>query len=242
MSRTLVGVAVATALLVPLSGCGGGATSPAKKPAETLAAAVAKTSGINLAFEVIDAASTDAGAATGTYDGASKLSMITSSSNGESTQVISSADTLYLSGYSQFAGKTYRMQIAKMAATSGTGPLVAPLFPLLMLSGTTKVKSADGWYSGSIDVARVRAGTVGEQKFVEIVTKTAADRANAVTFKATVDDKGYLNRVNIVFPGMAGDKKDAELNVTYSAFGAPATIAVPTGATVVDAPDEMYTA
>jgi hypothetical protein len=245
LKKLAAAAALTAALLVPLTGCGSDSASdtPKPKPSETLAAAVTKTTGINVTFEMIDAGSATKDKTTGAFDATKKLTTLAGDANGEVMQLVITPDKLYLSGLKDLAGKTYRMQIEKIPAASGMGPFAAPMFPTLLLPAATTVKSsAAGSFSGTIDLAKVQPVTAGEKKFVEGAVKQAGARANAVTFTATVDAQGYLAKSSFTFPGMGDGGKDAQLDLTFAAFAAPVTVTEPTGANVIEAPDEMYTA
>src|SRR4051812_10785722 len=121
LSRFIAGSLLGAALVATLAGCaptgtagGSGATpassaaSPAPAPATVLAAAVTKTTGINLkAVLVSDKAEENV---MGAYDATHKIGSITQASGTDRMTIIATPDDLYLSGLSDLGGKTMHLK------------------------------------------------------------------------------------------------------------------------------------
>ncbi|MER7280620.1 hypothetical protein ABT369_39885 [Dactylosporangium sp. NPDC000244] len=252
LSRFIVGSLLGTALVATLAGCGaadtaGGsaappassAASPAPEPATVLAAAVAKTTGINL--KAVLAASDNAEEnVMCAYDAQHKIGSITQTSGTDRMTIIATADDVYLSGLSDLGGKTMRMKIAKIDAKSPFAMFTDVLTPLTLLTGVKNVSStAPGTFTGTLDLTKAQGTTAGSRKFLEYVLAIATDRAGAVKFTASVNEQGYLAEFKATLPHI-DDGKDGEYDLKFSDFGSPVTITKPTGSKVVEAPAAMY--
>ncbi|GGM12144.1 hypothetical protein ACFFX1_26165 [Dactylosporangium sucinum] len=251
LSRFIVGSVLATALVATLTGCSAGgsgdgsaaapassAASPAPEPATVLAAAVAKTAGVNLKVVLAgDKAEEDM---TGSYDATHKIGSIAQASGTDRMTIIATPDDLYLAGLSDFKGKTMHLKIAKLDAKSPLAMFTDVVTPLTLLTGVKDVKlTAPGSFTGTLDLTKAQGATAGARKFLDYVLAAAANRANAVKFTASVNEQGYLAEFNTTLPNIA-DGKDGEYNLKLSDFGSPITITKPTGSKVVEAPAAMY--
>ena len=251
LSRIIVGSVLSTALVAALTGCsaagtaGGSAAepapsaaSPAPKPATVLAAAVAKTAGVNLKMVLAGEKAEDN--VTGSYDATHKIGSITQASGTDRMTIIATADDLYLAGLSDFKGKTMHLKIAKLDAKSPLAMFADVLTPVTLLTGVKDVSStAPGSFAGTLDLTKAQGATAGSRKFLEYVLAAAADRAGAVKFTASVNEQGYLTGFDATLPNI-DDGKDGEYDLKFSDFGSPITITKPTGSKVVEAPPAMY--
>ncbi|MER7004678.1 hypothetical protein ABT297_16745 [Dactylosporangium sp. NPDC000555] len=251
LSRFIVGAVLGTALVATLTGCsaadtaGGSAAapassaaSPAPEPATVLAAAVAKTTGVNL--KVVLAGNKAEENVTGSYDATNKISSIAQASGADRMTIIATPDDLYLAGLSDFNGKTMHLKIAKLDAKSPLAILADVLTPLTLLTGVKDVSlTAPGSFTGTLDLTKAKGATAGSQKFLDSVLAAAADRADAVKFTASVNEQGYLAEFNATLPKI-DDGKDSEYDLKFSDFGSPVTITKPTGSKVIEAPAAMY--
>jgi hypothetical protein len=239
-------LAIAGALLVPLAGCGSSQpvaapstpASPAVPPAQLLAAAVAKTRQVSLAMVL--AGDTASENVTGTYDAAHKLAALAQGTGGDRLKILVSADEMYLSGLSDFAGKTMRLHIAKLATSNPIALFADPLAPFTLLDAATGVQATSPTaFAGKLDVAKAQGATIGSRKFLAFLLKLGGTRTGSVDFVASVDAQGYLTAFKATFPGI-NDGKDGEYDVALSDFGKPVTNKKPTGRSVIEAPAQMY--
>ncbi|MBT8223964.1 MAG: hypothetical protein HKP61_05105 [Dactylosporangium sp.] len=241
MRKITVAMALGVALATALAGCGSAddTASPSPEPAESLATAVTQTSGVNLTAVI--ASDVDGEDATGLYNSTSKLARYTVPVSGETMQMIFAGEAMYVSGLSDLAGQTMRMRYSEMSDEAlcdltGNEPM-----PLALLAAATEVNSTGaGSYGGKLDLTKARASSAGGQRSLTVLAAAAGDRATAVAFAATVNADGYVSRATFTLPG-ADDGADVQYDVTYSDFGLAADITEPTGADVIDAPDEAYT-
>ncbi|GAA2628262.1 hypothetical protein GCM10010399_69840 [Dactylosporangium fulvum] len=247
LSRFIVGSVLGTALIATLTGCSAGgstaapassAASPAPEPATVLAAAVAKTAGVNL--KVVLAGDKAEENVTGSYDATHKIGSIAQASGTDRMTIIATPDDLYLAGLSDFKGKTMHLKIAKLDAKSPLAMFADVLTPLTLLTGVKDVSlTAPGSFTGTLDLTKAQGATPGSRKFLDYVLAAAADRAKAVKFTASVNEQGYLAEFDATLPNIA-DGKDGEYNLKFSDFGSPVTITKPTGSKVVEAPAALY--
>lgn len=243
--RLAVGAALAAALTLSLGACTNSADatdhdSSAPSAGEKLAAAVTKTSGVSM--KIVLAGDRPEENLQGSYDGATKMASFTQTSDGETMNVFVAPDDLYLSGLTDLAGKTMRMQISKLPTNNAMALFADPVAPLTLLPAATEVASSgSGGYTGTIDLARVAASTTGATKFLEYVKGAAGEKASAITFTATVDGQGYLTTFKATFPGL-DDGKDSQYDLTLSEFGTTVSLTRPAGENVIDAPDTAYQA
>jgi hypothetical protein len=250
-SRSAITAALGATLALTLTACNpvGGATadggastqptatpSPTPDPADLLAAAVARTTGVSLKVKL--AGDTSADDLTGTYDAVHKIGKISQASD---LQVLVSGDDMYLSG-SSMEGITLHVKVAKLPPKNPVGLFTDVLAPLDLLPATTSVEaSGPHKFDGHLDLGKVQAATAGAKKFLDFVTTAAGTRANYVSFIAKTDDAGYLVEFDAVIPGLGGSQ-DGAFDVTYSDIGKPETNKVPTGPSVIDAPASFYAA
>jgi hypothetical protein len=248
--KITTGVALSAALLLPLAACssssdkGGDAgskaaaspsPSPSAKPAETLAAAVTKTKGVNVRYKLGDATDNMAGA----FDVAKKAGSMDGASDGEKMQLVVTENDLYISGLSDLQGNTVHMLIAKIPADHDMTVMTDPLAALAMLTGAVTVTSPSAdLFQGTLDLNKATAATPGAKKVIESVIKAGGAKASAVPFNAKVDAQGYLSEFGATLPGIDAGK-DVLYNLTLSDFASAVTVTVPTSK-VVEAPDAAY--
>ncbi|MEV4140298.1 hypothetical protein AB0J72_50075 [Dactylosporangium sp. NPDC049742] len=203
-----------------------------------LAAAVAKTAGVNL--KVVLAGGTAEESLTGSYDAARKIGSLAQMSGTDRMTIIATPDDLYLSGLSDFKGKTMHLQIAKLDTKSPLAMFADVLTPLTLLTGVKDVSlTAPGSFTGTLDLTKAQGTTSGSRKFLDYVRSAAAARADTVKFTASVNEQGYLAEFDATLPDI-DDGKDGEYDLKFSDFGSPVTITKPTGSKVVEAPAAMY--
>jgi hypothetical protein len=243
--KLATGVALSAALLMPLAACGssadksGGpakpAASPSPKPAELLSAAVTKTKAVNVSFN-LDGGDEDT---TGAYDVTKKMGTVDLTNAGEQMHLVVAEKDLYMLDVKDLGGKNLHMVVAKFPAEHGMLIVADPAVALAMLEGAVTVTSpTPNSFQGTIDLAKVKAATPGGTKMLEGLIKAGGAKANAVEFTAKVDAQGYVAEFNTRFPG-ADQGKDMLYNITFSNFGAPVTVTVPT-AKLVEAPAASY--
>jgi hypothetical protein len=246
LRRIPAAVALTAALIVPLAGCSaktGSAAepkasptpSPSPKPAELLAAALTKTRGVNLKLTLGDANDQ----LSGVYDATKKTVSLEGADNGEKMTVVITEADLYMAGLKEFQGRALHLKIAKFQSDTELAPLADPLFGLSLLGGASTVDSpSPNFFQGTLDLGKVTATTVGSQKLLEIATKAAAGQGSAIQFNAKVDAQGYITEFNTTLPKI-DDGNDSAYNETFSDFGSPVTVTVPTSK-VIEAPDSAY--
>ena len=116
-----------------------------------------------------------------------------------------------------------------------------PFPPATLLSGVANATAkGEGSFEGSIDLTTATASSDGAAAFLAYLVETAADRAGDVAFKADVAD-GYLVKLQVTLPNI-DEGADGIYLLDLSEFGTEVANIFPTGASVVDAPDEMYEA
>jgi hypothetical protein len=249
LRRFAIGTALAATLILPLAGCGTSApvttsaTSaaptalPLPDPGDVLAAAVAKTTGVNLKVDMTDSTGDHF---LGSYDGTNKVAALDQAPGGAGLKVVVTPEDYYIGGLKALRGQTWRVKIAKLADDSKQSLLIDALAPMTLLSEATGVQlTSPGAYSGHIDASLVRGTTAGAQKFLAHVNKSGGANAQTLIFTATVDEQGYLTDFKTTFPTLVGDK-DVDYELKLSDFGSPVSITVPSGAKVVDAPAKAY--
>jgi hypothetical protein len=246
LRRFATAMALATALIVPLAGCSAnnGKTgdakasptpSPSPKPADLLSAALTKTRGVSLKLTLGDANDQ----LSGVYDATKKMVSVEGTENGETMTVVITEADLYMAGLKEFQGRALHLKIAKFQSDTALLPLADPLFGLSLLGGATAVESpSPNFFQGTLDLSKVTAPSVGTQKLLEITTRAASGQADAIQFNAKVDAQGYITEFNTTLPKI-DDGNDSAYNETFSDFGSPVTVTVPTSK-VIEAPDSAY--
>jgi hypothetical protein len=240
--RTAV-VAVSAALAVALVGCSPD-DSPTPPPSQTppttvdavaiLADAVTKTIAVDHRYSV------DADGVVTTYDPASGIA-VTVAAGADQLTVTTDGSTLYLAGPTDFQGLTFQLQSSRLTATSPFALFADPFPPATLLSGVaTATASSDASFEGSINLTTATASSDGAAAFLAYLVATAAERASDVKFKAEVAG-GYLVKLQVTLPYL-DDGADAVYLMELSEFGTDVANAFPTGAGVIEAPDELYEA
>ncbi|GAA0722346.1 hypothetical protein GCM10010199_29730 [Dactylosporangium roseum] len=222
------------------------AASPTKAPSATdqFSAAVKKTTASTYAFKV-------AMMADGTYEGATDPAAgvgtgriavevepgvkMTVQSQTTKTAVYLKISGLPLPG---FDGKKWlKIDPSKVTAKDmlGVGNPKDPV-DLNDLSGAVATaETTDGkLIKGTFDFTKTTWGTIDDE-----AVKALGDKAKAVPFEATVDDKGNLAALKVSVPAH-GDTKAGDLTATFSNFGAPVTVTEPAASEVQDAPASVY--
>jgi hypothetical protein len=244
LHRIAAGAALAV-LAISLAGCTTTPTpaataspSPSADPAKALAAAVAKTTGINL--KVVLAGDTPEEDVIGSYDAAHKIASLAQRSGKEALRIVVTTDEMYLGGLPDFRGKTVRLRIAKLHPDSPLVVFAAVTSPLTLLTAVTGVEATGPTsFSGTLDLTRAQSTLTGARKFLEHAVKAGGTKAKAVAFTASVNGDGYLTEFDATLPGI-DEGKDADYLVKLSDFGAPVSVRRPTGKSVVEAPAAMY--
>jgi hypothetical protein len=238
MRRLAATVALSASLAV--AGCSAtpaAPASPASKSGEVLAAAVAKTTGVSLRVEI----STSTGDHfLGDHDSAQHITALRQAPGGADVNITVTRTDYYLSGPKTPKGETWHLTIARLRDESSQTLLTDALVALTLLSKATGVQSArPGTLTGRIDATVVKGTTPGTQKFLAHVVKAGGTDAQALAFVATVDGNGYLSSFKTTFPKLVGGT-DVVYSLKLSDFGTAVRVAIPTGSTVVDAPDKAY--
>ena len=212
LRKYAAGAAFAAALVIGLTACSAEkattekavdkakpVASKAPTPAELLTAAVTKTRAVNVKIEISDGS---AAAAKGGYDATTHVGAFSTESDGEKIDMVSTDTEVFLSGPGA-NGKSVRMEVGKIKPESGFVVLVDPVAGLSLLTGATTVESSSvGFFSGTIDLAKVQATAPATQKFLEGATKAAAAKASAINFTAKTNPEGYLTEIDTVLPSM----------------------------------------
>jgi hypothetical protein len=250
-SRIAVAAALGATLALTLSACAthgsptaGGATasppaatpSSPPSPAEVLAAAVTRTTGVSLKVKMAgDAETADF---TGSYDAVHQIGAVGQAGG---MQVTVAGDDLYIGGLSDLAGKTARFKISKIRVTSPVNMFADLVPPLDLLTAATEVESTDtNKFIGHLDLTRARAANPGAKRMLAYMTSVAGAKANSIPFTATIDDAGYLIEFAATFPD--GTTGSQEFDIRFSEIGRPVTNTVPTGPNMIDAPAAAYDA
>jgi hypothetical protein len=254
--KALFAAVLATTMLVPLAACGsddksssgsgsGSAApstakaSPTPAAADLLKAAVTKSSGKNFKFTVPSWDGSGPGDMTGSYEAATKNFMGDSTSEGETVHYVIASDTMYMSGIKEMGDVVLRLQLVKLPDTADPAPM-DPLLDLALLSGAVKVESKEaGSFSGTIDASKATATDYMTTRTLKYLNSQAATVPSALAFTATVDANGYISTIKIDLPKYNAGK-DAQIVMKLSDYEAAVTIAIPSGANVVDAPAEAY--
>ncbi|GII24214.1 hypothetical protein [Planosporangium mesophilum] len=240
--------ALSAALLMPLAACGSStakaawtepksAASPSQRPAELLSTAVAETRAVNVSYRLGD----DTEGMSGVYDVSKKTGTVEGDVNGEKMHLVVTANDMYMSGLKALSGRTLHLVVAKLPGEHGLIVFTDPVLGLAMLDGAVTVASpGPGVFQGTIDLTKVTAATPGGKKMVEVVTRAAGAKANAVEFNAKVDAQGYVTEFIAKLPG-ANKGTDMLYKISFSNFGAPVTVAVPK-TKIIEAPAASYRA
>ena len=109
--------------------------------------------------------------------------------------------------------------------------LESRLFPGL----STVERSGDRGFKGTLDLTKGTGSGIVDEETVTALK----EKASAVPFEATVDDRGRISTFKILVPAVGSDEAET-WQVTYSAYGTPVTVTKP--ANVVPAPDVVYSA
>jgi hypothetical protein len=133
--------------------------------------------------------------------------------------------------------KWMRIDLTKIKDPSKTGPADVK-DPAALKAFTdaivTAEKTGDRTYKGTVDATKA----TDEGIFDKDVITGLADKAKAVPFEATLDEKGRLSTLKVSVPAFGNTKEDT-INATVSDYGTT-TIAKPAAADVVDAPAAVY--
>jgi hypothetical protein len=242
MRRLAVTLALSASLALPLTGCSAMPATPAATPAtkagEVLAAAVVKTTGVNLKVEI---SASNGDHFFGDYDSASHIAALQQAPGGAGVTITVTPTDYYLSGPKTPGGETWHLTIAKLREDSSQTLLTDVLVPLTLLKGATGVGSTKpGTFTGQVDTTLIKGTTPGTQKFVDHVVKTGGTSARQLVFVATVDGHGYLSSFKTTLPNQVGGT-DVVYGLKFFDFGAAVNVAIPRGSNVVDAPDKAYT-
>jgi hypothetical protein len=244
MRRLAAAATVSACLVLPVAGCSAApaapassTTLPATKAADTLAAAVAKTTGVNLKVEM--SASTG-DHFFGTYDSARHVTALQQAPGGADVTITVTPTDYYLSGPKTPKGETWRLTIVRLRDASSQTLLTDVLVPLALLAKATGVQSTKpGTFTGHVDATLVKGATPAAQKFLDHVVKAGGTGAQALVFVATVDGHGYLSSFKTTLPKLVGGT-DVVYGLRFSDFGAAVNAVIPSGSKVVDAPDKAY--
>jgi hypothetical protein len=90
------------------------------------------------------------------------------------------------------------------------------------VKGTFDLTKTDGW--GPVDASAVKA---------------LGDKAKAVPFEASIDDRGRLTTLTVTAPAGATGGAD-KVTINYSDFGTAVKLTEPAASEVVEAPDQLY--
>jgi hypothetical protein len=139
------------------------------------------------------------------------------------------------------AGTWTRIDISRLpeGANVGLRPgQIDPANTAKLLSSTTDVRQTDSRsFTGTLDLTKA-AGLSGVSQVTIDKYGTAAQN---VPFTAGLDDQGRLSALTIQLPPLNGQTVQP-LEVLYTDYGVTVPDLTPDASTVVDAPDEVYTA
>jgi hypothetical protein len=249
MSRRLaIRAVLAGTLASALAGCSSAPTAtatptpppgalPTPDPGDVLAAAVAKTTGVDLKVELTDSAGDHY---TGSFDGIHKVGTLTQAPGGTGIRITVTPEDYYLSGLKTLKGQTWHLKIAELRDDSRQTIFTDILAPITLLNEATGVQSSDpGTFTGHVDASLLRGTTSGARKFLAHVNKSGSTNAQTLIFTATVSAQGYLTSFKTTFPALIDDK-DVDYELKLSGFGTAAGVVIPTGGKVIEAPARAY--
>lgn len=241
--RTVAALAAGVLLLAPLAGCGGGDKKPAAKAPTSAAAPVgtpvakgeffsqllAAMNGKNAVHMKIDGGPTLSAEGDLAYGGKSPLIQLTASFTGAPQQVIIAKNAMYMQ---QSAGGKY----VKVGANDPTfGTLVASFNDFDPRSsvngiqdGVTKVSKIGPAKVGDIDVIRYDV-TADTSKLSGALKSFAGSGSTSskITLQFLVGADQLLRQIKFESNGQP-------LTITFSDWGKPVTIKVPTGAQLLN--------
>jgi len=242
-SKFVVGFALSVFAVIPLAGAqsstgivgapGVAAAAVVASPSPVLAAAVQRSSSVDVRFDVL--AGTAAGS--GTYDADTGMASFVHNGDDPLT-FVSTPDTLYVQGMPGTpTGSIARMNTGGIGAACDFAIATDSRVGLSFLSAmTTANQLSPSDYSGTLDLTRV-AGSVSTMKTVEWFSAGTVGTKTAVPFTAKTNSAGYLIAMSASFPWVDGNLVKYNLNL-YD-FGSPKTVTAPT-AGVIAAPSWMY--
>ena len=99
----------------------------------------------------------------------------------------------------------------------------------------TAESAGDKQLKGTLDFTKATWGPVLNANAV----KGLGDKAKAVPFEATIDDKGRLATLKVTVPAY-GSTKEEVVNITYSDFGTPVKLTTPSASETAEAPETLY--
>src|SRR5256886_2578426 len=241
------GAALATVLVMSLTGCGSKNTvttkapasaslSPKADPGEVLAAAATKTGGTSLKVVLSDSTSDNL---TGGYDASTKAASV-AETTGTGLKVVVTPEDMYLSGTTEFQGQTLHLKTTKLRSQSPLAILADVVAPLTLLTYASGVRSTGATtFSGTLDFTKAHGTTAGTQKFIDLLVTSGGSRAASVGFTPATNAEGDLTPFKAPLPPV-DPGKDSQYAPDPSDFGSPVAVAIPSGGTVVAAPESAY--
>jgi hypothetical protein len=244
--KVAVAVALTAALILPIAGCqkgsGTGATaspspSPSAKPAEILAASIAKIEKASFEFSVGD----ETEMSSGVWDAGTKMAKI-SQAGGGNLSVVSAGTDLWVTGFPGMpADQTAHVDLTRLSTGSDIVLLANPLAAFDFLTTASNVeRTGPTAFKGTLDLTRLKsADNVGTQKAVDFLAKQTKGGVAAVPFTATIDDQGRFSSFRATFdPATEYDFSDYQLKIT--SYTTTKTVTKPSGPTVVELPQRLY--
>jgi hypothetical protein len=138
------------------------------------------------------------------------------------------------------AGTWTRIDVARLpeGANVGLRPgQIDPVNTTQLLGSTTDVRqSGSRSYEGTLDLTKV-AGVAGVDK---VTVDGYGAAAQNVPFTAGLDEQGRLSALTIQLPPVNGQQA-APIEVLYTDYGLPVESLRPDPATVLEAPESLYT-
>jgi hypothetical protein len=106
---------------------------------------------------------------------------------------------------------------------------------LVKAVGTVE-SAGDKQLKGTFDFSKGTWGAAVDEKAVQEL----ADKAKAVPFTASLDDKGRLSTLKVTIPAHGSDKEEV-VDISYSDFGTAVKLTPPAAGETVEAPAAVYT-
>jgi hypothetical protein len=102
-----------------------------------------------------------------------------------------------------------------------------------LFDGLVNVTSTDGkTFSGTLDMTKASGDSAPDSDVLD----SLGDKAKAVPFTATLDDKGEVTTLKVDGTGIS---PDLNVDVTFSDYGTPVTVTKPDASQIVEAPDAV---
>jgi len=246
---TTIGLGIVAALSFATAGCAGTTTTTAgtpggdnggaaKDPTVALSQAAAELGKTSFAIKMLVGT---AGQLTGAMDPQKKQGHFTldMTSSGSSIKMESRMvdGEMYIkitmpdSPLPGMDGKKWTRVTAGKAAGAMSSQLDASKIAQSLEHAASVERVGDKGFKGTIDITKATESLSLKSKDLGAL----GEKAKAVPFEATVDDKGRLAHYKINMPAIGGDPAQA-LDITYSDFGTKVDVTAPPASEVIEKP------